>query len=113
MLNSKHFTACGNDFSRKLNAIRGVILRGDWQTPAGMVRDVSTTQKTNNLIVKKLEHELREAHAEVSHFEKLLKTAKEHTRAHFETIISQAKNKIHDIEAQLRQALSSQQGASC
>ncbi|MCW8445711.1 replication protein [Fluoribacter gormanii] len=113
LLNTKHFTACGNDFSRKLNAIRGVILRGDWQTPAGMVLDVSTTQKSNNLIMKQLEHELREAHAEVSHFEKLLITAKEHTRAHFETIISQAKNKIHDIEAQLRQTLSSQQEAYC
>lgn len=113
LLNPKHFTACGNDFSRKLNAIRGVILRGDWQTPTGMVRDVFTTQKSNNLIVKQLKHELKEAHAEVSHFEKLLTAAKEHTRGHFETIINQAKNKIYDIEAQLRQVRSSHQEASC
>ncbi|HAT7923594.1 TPA: replication protein [Legionella pneumophila] len=113
LLNPKHFTACGNDFSRKLNAIRGVILRGGWQTPAGMVRDVPTTKKSNTSIVKQLENELKEAHAEVSHFQKLLTTAREHTRAHFETIINQAKNKIHDIEAQLRQVMSSQQEAPC
>ncbi|KTC69759.1 hypothetical protein Lboz_3024 [Legionella bozemanae] len=78
-----------------------------------MVRDVSTTKKSNTSIVKQLENELKEAHAEVSHFQKLLTTAREHTRAHFETIINQAKNKIHDIEEQLRQVMSSQQEAPC
>ena len=37
LLNPKHFTACSLDFSRKLNAIRKVILLGEWQTPANMV----------------------------------------------------------------------------
>lgn len=112
LLNPKHFTACGNDFSRKLNAIRGVILRGDWQTPAGMVRDDSTTQKSNNLIIEQLKNELREVHAEANHFEKLLTTAKEHTRAHFESIISQAKKKASDIEARLSKVLNQQQTVS-
>lgn len=113
LLNLKHFTACGNDFSRKLNAIRGVILRGDWQTPVGMVPEVSEKQHPCSLVVKQLENELREVHAEASHFKKLLSTAKEHTRIHFETIITQAQNKIHDIEDQLRHLLSQQKEALC
>lgn len=113
LLNPKHFTACGNDFSRKLNAIRGVILRGDWQTPAGMVGKASETQNPCNFVVKQLENELREVYAEASHFKKLLATAKEHTRAHFETIISHAQSKIYDIEEQLKHLLSQQKEASC
>lgn len=112
LLNFNHFTACGKDFSRKLNAIRGVILRGDWQTPVGMVLEVSEAQHPCNLAVKMLKNELREVHAETSHFKKLLATAKEHTRAHFEMIISQAQNKIHDIEEQLRHLLSQKKEAS-
>lgn len=113
LLNPKHFTACGKDFSRKLNAIRGVILRGGWQTPAGMIQERSTVQNSNNLAVRQLENELREAQAEAVHFKRLLTTAKEHTRAHFETIIYQAQNKIHDLEERIRGFLSQQQEILC
>jgi hypothetical protein len=113
LLNPKHFTACGKDFSRKLNAIRGVILRGDWQTPTGMIHELSEVKNPGNLLVKRLENELREVHAEANHFKKLLSTAKEHTRAHFEAIISQAQSKIHDIEEQLRETLSQRKEALC
>ena len=54
LLNPKHFTACGKDFSKKLNAIRGVILRGDWQTPAGMIQELSTVQNSNDLAVMRI-----------------------------------------------------------
>lgn len=113
LLNPKHFTACGKDFSRKLNAIRGVILRGGWQTPTGMIQERTVVQNSNNLAVRHLENELREAQAEAVHFKRLLTTAKEHTRAHFETIIYQAQNKIHDLEERIRGFLSQQQEILC
>ena len=113
LLNPKHFTACGMDFSRKLNAIRRVILRGDWQTPAGMTGQLSTVHNSNGGAVRKLEKELREAQAEAAHFKRLLTTAKEYPRAHFETIIYQAQNKIHDLEARIRDFLTRPQEASC
>ncbi|WP_131795893.1 replication protein [Fluoribacter gormanii] len=113
LLNAKHFTACGNDFSRKLNAIRGVILRGDWQTPAVMIQELFTVQNPNDLEVRQLENELREAQAEAIHFKRLLSTAKEHTRAHFETIIYQAQNKIDELEGRIRDFLSQPQEVSC
>jgi len=103
LLNPKHFTACGNDFGRKLNAIRTVILRGDWQTPVGMVQSQAIT--TDDLTVKKLRRDLVEMQAEASHFKKLLLTAKDHTRDYFETIINRAQNKILSIEQELQQAL--------
>jgi hypothetical protein len=111
LLNPKHFTACGNDFSRKLNAIRSVILRGDWQTPAGMMKDLSVTQNSNNLALKQLEVELMETHAEAVHFKKLLATAKENARAHFEAIITQAQSKTQHIEEKIKQVKSQQQEA--
>lgn len=46
LLNQKQFTVCGNDFSRKLNAIRRVVLRGDWQTPVGMMHDQIVEQNS-------------------------------------------------------------------
>ncbi|HCE6135909.1 TPA: replication protein [Legionella pneumophila] len=113
LLNPKHFTACGKDFSRKLNAIRGVILRGDWQTPAGMIQELTAVQNSNDLAVRQLEKELRETQAEAVHFKRLLATAKEHTRAHFEAIINQAQNKIHDLKGRIRTILSQPQEVSC
>jgi hypothetical protein len=103
LLNPKHFTGCGKDFSRKLNAIRKVILRGEWQTPAGMVQQIPAVEPFNRSLVQGLEKELQEAHAEASHFQKLLAQAKEHTRDHFERIIKQTQKKIQDIEEQLKQ----------
>lgn len=112
LLNSKHFTACGNDFSRKLNAIRRVILRGDWQTPAGMAQESNAVLKLNHSEAGRLEEELREAQAEAVHFKKLLSTAKEHTRAHFEEVIHQAQRKIHELEGRMANVLSQQQEAT-
>ncbi len=102
MLNPKHFSACGDDFSRKLNAIRGVILRGSWQTPAGMLSGASQAQKTAQSAIEKLEVALRGSYAEVNHFKRLLaSTGREDARANFETIIHQAQNKINSIQQQL------------
>ncbi|HDV5785720.1 TPA: replication protein [Legionella pneumophila] len=106
LLNSTHFTACGKDFSRKLNAIRSVIIRGDWQTPAGMMQELSTLQNANDLAVKKLETELRDIQAEEVHFKRLLVTAKDNTRAHFETIIDKSQKKVRMLEMKIREILS-------
>ncbi|MFS9378643.1 hypothetical protein [Legionella pneumophila] len=88
-------------------------MRGDWQTPAGMIQGLPAVQNSNDLAVRQLENELREAQAEAVHFKRLLTTAKEHTRVHFETIIYQAQNKIHDLEGRIRDFLSQQQEISC
>ncbi|SFM08359.1 replication protein [Legionella jamestowniensis] len=109
LLNPKHFTACGKDFSRKLNAIRGVILRGDWQTPAGMIQELSPVQSSKDLEVRQLEKELRETQAEVLHFKKLITTAKLDARSHFEKLINQAHNKIHTLEGRIKNVLSQPQ----
>ncbi|MGC1183155.1 replication protein [Legionella sp.] len=95
VLNPKNFTACGRDFSRKLSAIRTVIWRGEWQTPASMVLE---KQDKTASCMKELERELRETQAEAVHFQKLLVTAKEHTKSYFEEIIKNARIKISNLE---------------
>ncbi|HAT3877901.1 TPA: replication protein [Legionella pneumophila] len=109
LLNPKHFTACGKDFSRKLNAIRGVILRGDWQTPAGMIQELSALQSSKYLEIKQLENELRENQAEAVHFKKLITTANPDALSHFEELINEAQNKIHTLERRIKNILSQQE----
>ena len=101
LLNPKHFTACGNDFGRKLNAIRGVIISGAWQTPAGMIQDIVEVTDSVGLEVKFLEEKIKDIQAEAIHFSKLLTTAKDHTRTHFEEIINQAQEKIKALEQKM------------
>ena len=103
LLNPKHFTACGHDFGRKLNAIRKVILRNEWQTPVGMMSIVVEKQDNQRVAVKQLEAELKSVYAEASHFKKLLANAKAQTRAHIESILKQVNNKIQLIETQVRE----------
>jgi hypothetical protein len=112
LLNLKQFTVCGKDFSRKLNAIRKVILRGDWQTPTGMMSQVVLERDNEVIARQQLEAELKSSYAEVSHFKKLLVNAKAHTRAHIEPILHQVMNKIHLFESQLRQLSQIESGCS-
>ncbi len=100
LLNQKHFTACGADFSKKLNAIRNVILRGDWQTPAGMI---SKPKKGEVSQTSDLKDDLRVAYAELAHFKRMQENLSDSSVANFEPIISQVKNKIKDIENNLAQ----------
>jgi hypothetical protein len=103
LLNPKHFTACGHDFGRKLNAIRKVILRNEWQTPVGMMSIVVEKQDNQRVAVKQLETELKNVYAEASHFKKLLANAKAQARDHIESILKQVNNKIQLIESQVRE----------
>lgn len=110
ILSKKHFTACGKDFGRKLNAIRTVILRGDWQTPAEMV--VENKGKKISLI-QKLEVELRASYAECTHFQKLLSNAKEHTKEYFEDIIKKVQIKIKQLECQIKESSNQMEAEVC
>ena len=101
LLSRKYFTGCGLDFNRKLNAIRKVVLQGNWQTPAGMILDIKEKQGLSH---KKLKDELQQALAESNHFKRLLESSKTSTREHFETIIQKTQNKIIELEKQLHQS---------
>jgi hypothetical protein len=99
LLHKKHFTDCGQDFSRKLNAIRVVIKRGEWQTPAGMVMLEEKPQKPDELIFH--QSLLSQAYAEVNHFERLHAMAKEDAKPSLTVIIEKTKLNIGRLEKQL------------
>jgi hypothetical protein len=101
LLNNKHFTGCGNDFARKLNAIRSVVLRGDWQTPAGMAERVIENQNQSNTVISKLEQELKQAYAEANHFSRLMHNASEGARVELEKIFHQVEVKIQNLETKI------------
>jgi hypothetical protein len=101
MLSCEHFKGSGQDFYRKLNAIRIVISRGEWQTPAGMILDAKEKLNSNFL---SLQARCRDAKAEVNHFQGLLKTANEAVRANIETILIGAYKKLNELERHLRDA---------
>ncbi|HHT9922946.1 TPA: replication protein [Legionella pneumophila] len=100
LLNKTQFTGCGNDFSKKLNAIRAVILRGDWQTPAEMIKKVNGDSASKRT---QLEQKLREAHAEFMHFNRLLSIAKDGAKVSLHEFMQNAKQKIRDIELLINQ----------
>ena len=101
LLNNKHFTVCGNDFSRKLNAIRGVILRGDWQTPAGMIESPDKPENSAKIEINLLQIELNKAHADLHHFKKLQSALPKEQGTLFDITILQVKNKISEIEKKM------------
>lgn len=100
LLSPEHFKRSGQDFGRKLNAIRTVILRGEWQIPAGMVL---FAQKKSDNQKHVLQTQYREARAEVHHFQSLLQSVNESTRATIETILSAARQKLTALECQLKE----------
>ncbi|WP_131784008.1 replication protein [Legionella gresilensis] len=101
LLSAKHFTVCGKDFSRKLNAIRAVILRGDWQRPAELV--IKVHDKTN-VALGHLEKELNELRSEALHFQRLLSDVKlpAITRGQFEAILTKAQVKMSLLEKEIQ-----------
>jgi hypothetical protein len=102
MLSRKHFTACGQDFGRKLNAIRTVILRGDWQTPAEVVLEARHQITTN---IDALDNELKAAYAEENHFKRLFDCAKENAKANLAFILESAQIKVRYLEAKMRDCI--------
>lgn len=100
LLSRKHFTACGDDFSRKLNAICKVITRGDWQTPADMLKP---RQGKVNSLRQTLEKTLQEARAEASHFQRLQSMATPNIKTQFNDIMVNIHSKIRQIENDIYQ----------
>jgi hypothetical protein len=101
LLNKSQFTGCGRDFSKKLNAIRAVILRGDWQTPVGML---AKDDQDNQPEITLLRCRLIEAKAEEIHFNRLLNFAKEEAKVQLAGFVEKAQKKIQHIEALINQS---------
>ncbi|STX81558.1 Uncharacterised protein [Legionella busanensis] len=100
LLSAKHFIACGQDFGRKLNAIRIVISRGEWQTPPGLI---FKAQEKISAVFKNKEQELQDIRSEVIHFKRLLNDEKlhRHAREQFEAILTKAQLKISTLEKEI------------
>lgn len=96
LLNPQNFKGSGQDFSRKLNAIRTVILRGDWQTPAWLVLDEKSKAEVSLLSQKAAIHSTQ---AEITHFQRLLESSKGAARDTILDILNKAQKKMHELEA--------------
>lgn len=95
LLSQKHFTVSGTDFFKKLNSIRLVIQRGEWQAPAGLVIE--------NINQKNQEHEaikveIQNAQSEFNHFCRLKKMATGPLQAQIEKHMQDAKKKLLFLE---------------
>lgn len=95
LLNPQNFKNSGQDFGRKLNAIRTVILRGEWQTPVWMILE------------KKIESEqafstqravLSSTQAEINHFQRLLESAHGTARENILDILAGAQKKMDELK---------------
>lgn len=102
LLNSQTFKGSGQEFGRKLNAIRTVILRGEWQAPAGMVLEAKGKVDANLRIQQA---QLHTAHAEVNHFQRLLESATGPVRENLETILTSLQKKMREIEGSLGETI--------
>tara|TARA_R110002126_G_scaffold247973_2_gene390799 strand:+ start:9403 stop:10353 length:951 start_codon:yes stop_codon:yes gene_type:complete len=110
LLSEDCFKACGRDFAHKLNAIRVVIQRGEWQRPSGMVVEADI-KRSNKLDV--LNSGLQAAHAEATHFKRLCRSAPEHAKATFEKCVKEAQVRITEMEDKLETFMSGQAAETC
>lgn len=99
ILSADCFKACGSDFAHKLNAIRVVIQRGEWQAPSGMILKAKQVRDT---ALTSLEKRLQAAHADANHFGRLCRTATGHTKATFEKCMKEARDRILEAEEKLQ-----------
>jgi len=100
MKSKKHFKACGMDFNYKFNAIKAVIARGEWQSPAELVYETVSTQDQKK---NRLQQDLNAAVAEARHFERLMVSASPSTRVGLSELAMKARNKVHTLEQTLQQ----------
>lgn len=99
LLSKIHFKGCGKDFVKKLNSIRAVIIRGDWQTPAELV--IGAKEKVLS-DTHQLKLQLHEARTEERHFHQLLRNAQGQIKHSLETIIAGVQIKIQQLEGNLK-----------
>ncbi len=110
LLSEDCFKACGRDFAHKLNAIRVVIQRGEWQRPSGMVVEAEVKQSNH---LDALNSGLQAAHAEATHFKRLCRSAPEHAKATFEQCMKKAQARITEMEDKLEAFMSRQSVEAC
>ena len=110
LLSEDCFKACGRDFAHKLNAIRVVIQRGEWQRPSGMGVEAEI-KRSNRLDV--LNSGLQAAHAEATHFKRLCRSAPGHAKATFEKCVKEAQVRITEMEDKLETFMSRQASETC
>lgn len=100
MKSKNHFKACGMDFNYKFNAIKAVISRGDWQSPAELVYETVSTEDQK---INQLQQDLNAAIAEARHFEKLMNSASTSARPGIAEIVTKAKEKVATLQQVLQQ----------
>ncbi|MDF1684506.1 MAG: replication protein [Legionellaceae bacterium] len=110
LLSEDCFKACGRDFAHKLNAIRVVIQRGEWQRPSGMVFEAEVKQSNH---LDTLNSGLQAAHAEATHFKRLCRSAPGHAKATFEKCVKEAQVRITEMEDKLEAFMSRQASETC
>jgi hypothetical protein len=110
LLNDDCFKACGRDFPHKLNAIRVVIQRGEWQRPSGMVVEAEVKQSKR---LDELNKGLQAAHADATHFKRLCRSATGHAKATFEKCMKEAQVRITEMENKLEAFMSRQAVEAC
>lgn len=94
----QHFKKCGNEFTRKLNAIRAVIKRGDWETPAEMVQAQKNAKES---VLKNLEQSFQISHGEVLLATKMLQASPPQLRDGYESWLQQAQARKAEAQAQI------------
>jgi len=101
LLNKANFTGCGNNFGKKLNAIRLVIQRGDWQTPSDLLlwefEPIEKAMDEKERIRKSIQLDLQQAHAELQHFQKYFDASKKEVPPYVQQIMDKAKIKIQQL----------------
>jgi hypothetical protein len=100
LLDHNQFKGCGKDFHHKLNSIRLVIQRGDWQTPRGMVLEDDNSKETK---LSELSTKLSQARADLRHFKGLQAISKGELRENYEGIIETTLREIKKLEQALEQ----------
>lgn len=103
LLNPENFSACGNDFSKKLNTIAKQIRQNKWSTPADLVSKAETkkAQQQHSAMV-----DLSNLVGEIESTERLLPYAKDEThRANLQQVVDDLKLRLKNFKEQHREKL--------
>lgn len=92
LLSPEYFKGCGREFGKKLNAIRTVILRGDWQTPVWLIHEEGMVEVNRKGSIDRVK-------LEIKHFQRLLESVKGAAREGISDILTGLKMKVRELEA--------------
>jgi hypothetical protein len=110
LLSPDCFKACGRDFSHKLNAIRVVIQRGEWQRPSGMVLQEEVKQTK---ALDELRRSLQEAYADAKHFQRLCRSSAGNAKSTFEKCVEEAQSRIKEMEERFNRVMREKEVQTC